>query len=124
MTLAKGNNKMIRKLRNIVLAAALGITSLVAVPTVTKADDYWDGYWGWYDGSYRPYYSRRYYSSPSYYDGYYGSPYGGYYGGNPYGGYYGRRYRGNYYGTQNYGYRDFRGGGGQVNIGGLRFGWR
>jgi hypothetical protein len=113
---------MTRLLTTTFLAAVLSVSAL-AVPSTAKADDYWDGYWGWYDGSYRPYYTRRYYTYPR--TGYYASPYGGYYGGGYYdGGYYGRRYRSNYYGTPNIGYRDFRGGGGQVNIGGLRFGWR
>jgi hypothetical protein len=114
---------MLRIFRRMMLATILAASALT-VPQVAQADDYWDGYWGWYDGSYQPYYSRRYYS-PGY--SYYGSPYGGYYGGGYYDrGYYGRGYgrRGNYYGTPNFGYRDYRGGGGSVNIGGLRFGWR
>jgi hypothetical protein len=116
---------MIKHLRTLAIAAVLGSAALFTVPAETRADDYWDNYWGWYDGTYRPYYSRRSYYSPGYYDGYYGSPYyGGYYGSPYYGGYYGRRWRGNYYGTPDFGYRDFRGGGGQVNVGGLRFGWR
>jgi hypothetical protein len=113
---------MTRFFRQLMVATILAISALT-VPAVSKADDYWDGYWGWYDGSYRPYYTRRHYSYPaySYYDGYYGDPY---YYGSPYRrGYYGRR-GGIYYGTPDFGYRDFRGGGGQVNVGGLRFGWR
>jgi hypothetical protein len=101
---------MRRLLLNLAIAASLGIGSIMLMPSSVKADDYWDGYWSWYDGSYRPYYYRRSYG-PSY----------GYY---PYDGYYGRRYYGNYYGTPRFGYRDFRGGGGQVRVGPLRFGWR
>jgi len=92
-----------------------------------RADDYWDGYWGWYDGTYRPYVTRRYYSSP--YDYGYAVPYSGpYYGPStryfPGDYYYGRRYYGDYYGTPNVGYLDVPGGGGQVRVGPLRFGWR
>ncbi len=101
---------MRRLLLNLAIAASLGIGAIVLTPNSAKADDYWDGYWSWYDGSYRPYYYRRSYG-PSY----------DYY---PYDGYYGSRYYGNYYGTPRLGYRDFRGGGGQVRVGPLRFGWR
>jgi hypothetical protein len=107
--------------------ACLGTLALASVPTTTQADDYWDGYWSWYDGSYRPYYYRQGYYAPRYsygYPGYGGYQYGGY--GYPYDTYYGgsRYYGGNYYGTPNVGYRDFQGGGGQVRVGPLRFGWR
>ena len=63
-------------------------------------------------------YGYGYYGG-GYNDGYYGSSYRR--GGR---GYYNRGYGGNYYGTPNVGYREFRGGGGQVNVGGLQFGWR
>lgn len=117
-------------MRSLILTLAtvtcLGAMSVVDVKPV-QADEYWDGYWGWYDGTYRPYVSRRYYSSP--YNSRYGysgySPYyGPSYGYSPYDGYYGRRYYGDYYGTRDFGYRDFQGGGGQVRVGPLQFGWR
>jgi hypothetical protein len=102
--------------------SCLATLALVSAPQTTQADDYWDGYWSWYDGSYRPYYYRQGYYAPRYsygYPGYgYGYPRDGYYYGGP------RYYGGNYYGTPNVGYREFRGGGGQVRVGPLRFGWR
>ena len=108
------------------MTVCLGAMSLAVGATPAQADDYWDGYWSWYDGTYRPYMTRRYYSaSPVYRSPYYGPYYGpsyGYYPGDGY--YYGRRYYGDYYGTPNLGYRDFPGGGGQVRVGPLRFGWR
>ncbi|MEX2174183.1 MAG: hypothetical protein WD872_07460 [Pirellulaceae bacterium] len=112
----------------IAAAALLGGALVMGAPQTAHADDddYWDNHWSWYDGSYRPYHQRQYRSRPTYdrYDGYYDNDYGR---GNSYGGrgYYNRGYnRGNYYGTPNIGYRDNRRGGGSVNIGGLRFGWR
>jgi hypothetical protein len=105
-------------------ATCLSAASVTVDAASAQADDYWDGYWSWYDGTYRPYVTRRYYySAPhtTYYGPYYGPSYG-YYPGDGY--YYGRRYYGDYYGTPNFGYRDFPGGGGQVRVGPLRFGWR
>jgi hypothetical protein len=114
-------------LRTLILgiAAAGALVVLAPAPVQADDDDYWDGYWSWYDGTYRPYYHRRYYSArPRYYDdGYYGD---GYYDRSYSGGYYyGPRYRygGEYYGTPRFGYREFPGGG-QVQVGALRFGWR
>ncbi len=103
---------MRRILYALTIAACLGAGVVTMTPATAQADDYWDGYWSWYDGSYRPYYYRQRYYEPSY--GYY--PYDGYY--------YGPRYYGNYYGTPRIGYRDYPGGGGQVRVGPLRFGWR
>jgi hypothetical protein len=105
--------------RTLLVSTLLGLSLVALSPSSSQADDYWDGYWGWYDNTYRPYYYRQYYYAPRY--DYYGPAYPSY-------GYYDRypgyRYRGNYYGTPNFGYRDFGGGGGQVRVGPLRFGWR
>jgi len=104
------------------ITACFAALTLASVPRSAQADEYWDGYWSWYDGTYRPYYTRRYYADPYYYGPYTGPSYG-YYSGGVY--YYGRpRYYGEYYGTPNFGYSDFPGGGGQVRVGPLRFGWR
>lgn len=121
-------------MRTCLLGAIIGLSFLTIGPTRAQADDYWDGYWGWYDNTYRPYYYRQYYRSPYYGGAYYGPSYygpsyygGAYYGGYPSYGYYGYpgyRYGGAYYGTPNIGYRDFGGGGGQVRVGPVQFGWR
>jgi hypothetical protein len=93
-------------------------------PRAAQADDYWDNYWGWYDNSYRPFYSRssRYDYRP------YGSYYGGYYYSRPNADYnYFYRNAPDYYYSPNYGYGTAYpsyGGGGQVQVGPLRFGWR
>jgi hypothetical protein len=99
-------------------AACLTALLLVAEPKSARADEYWDGYWSWYDGTYSPYYTRRYYYSDPYV---YGPPYRSYSYPGPY---VGPRYYGEYYGTPRFGYRDYPGGGGQVRVGPLRFGWR
>lgn len=106
-------------MRLLLLSSVLAIPLALPDKAVADDDDYWDGYWSWYDGTYRPYYHRnpygdRFYDRNDRYDRYYD---GGYYG-------YGGRYRGNYYGTPRFGYRDMPGGGGQVRVGPLRFGWR
>ena len=98
----------------IVLSLVLMAAQATFTGATAKADDYWDGYWSWYDGTYRPYYSRHYSYRP-YYGRYYDGDYD--YGYSP--GYYGR-----YYGTPGVGYWDAPGGGGQVRVGPLRFGWR
>lgn len=110
----------------IATAICLGGLSLATEATPAQADDYWDGYWGWYDGTYRPYVTRRYYSASPVYPAPYAGPsyYGPAYGYYPGDRYYGSRYYGDYYGTRDFGYRDFPGGGGQVRVGPLRYGWR
>jgi hypothetical protein len=105
-------------LRNTLLAAALVGGTLMALPTLAQADEYWDGYWGWYDNTYSPGYARYYTYSRPYSGAYYSQPY---YGGNYY---YSQPYYGRYYGAPGVGYTNFGYGRGAVNVGPVRFGWR
>lgn len=101
-------------IRLMLVSVVLGLAPAMFANSTARADDYWDGYWSWYDGYYRPYYSRHYTYRPYsryYYDDYYD------YGYNP-------GYSGRYYGAPRVGYWDAPGGGGQVRVGPLRFGWR
>lgn len=117
-----------------IAAGLVGLTCMLGGASV-QAQEYWRSYPSPYYSGYRAYYgaspvySSYYYGAPAYYSSYYRSypvqPY--YYGVTPgyYSSYYAPSYSyGRYYGAPNAGYYASPYGGGQVQVGRMRIGWR
>lgn len=114
---------MKRTLLGLISAMFLGTLFTFATPQTSSADDYWEKYWAWHDQTYVPSLTARRSYRRS--DMRYAPVQPRYYGGLPvyegefYGPVYGRRY-----GLPNAGYYEDPFGGGEVNVGPIRIGWR